>query len=41
MAHAAVLPFVLCWWSKRRLLSLQRESITAIPVHTVRRPWIR
>jgi hypothetical protein len=27
--------------SKRRLLSIQRESITAIPVYTVRRPWAR
>lgn len=31
----------LRWLSKRRLLSLQRESITAIPVYTVRRPWVR
>lgn len=29
----------LRWLSKRRLLSLSRESITAIPVYTVRRPW--
>ena len=27
--------------SKRRLLSIQRESITAIPVYAVRRPWAR
>ena len=27
--------------AKRRLLSIQRESITAIPVYTVRRPWVR
>ena len=27
--------------SKRRLISVQRESITAIPVYTVRRPWVR
>ena len=27
--------------SRRRLLSIQRESITAIPVYTVRRPWVR
>ena len=27
--------------SKRRLLSVQRESITAIPVYAVRRPWAR
>ena len=31
----------LRWLAKRKLLSLQRESITAIPVYTVRRPWIR
>lgn len=31
----------LGWLSKRRLLSLHRESITAIPVYTVRRPWKR
>jgi hypothetical protein len=29
------------WLSKRRLLSLQRASITAVPVYTVRRPWVR
>ena len=27
--------------SRRRLLSIQRESITAIPVYAVRRPWVR
>jgi hypothetical protein len=27
--------------SKRRLVSIQRESITAIPVYAVRRPWAR
>ena|SRR2546423_2988506 len=27
--------------AKRKLISIQRESITAIPVYTVRRPWIR
>ena len=27
--------------AKRRLLSIQRESITSIPVYTVRRPWVR
>lgn len=27
--------------SKRRLVSIQRESITAIPVYSVRRPWAR
>lgn len=27
--------------ARRRLLSIQRESITAIPVYSVRRPWAR
>ena len=27
--------------SRRRLLSIQRAGITAIPVYTVRRPWMR
>jgi hypothetical protein len=27
--------------SKRRLLSIQRESITAIPIYEVLRPWVR
>jgi hypothetical protein len=27
--------------AKRRLLSIQREGITAIPVYGVRRPWVR
>ena len=31
----------LRWLSKRRLLSLTRESITAVPVYAVKRPWIR
>ena len=31
----------LRWLSKRRLVSLQRESITAIPIYTLRRPWAR
>jgi transcription initiation factor IIE alpha subunit len=31
----------LRWLSKRRLLSIQRAGITAIPVYTVRRPWLR
>lgn len=26
---------------KRRLLHVQRESVTAVPVYTVRRPWVR
>jgi DNA-binding GntR family transcriptional regulator len=29
----------LRWLSRRRLISIQRESITAIPVYTVRQPW--
>jgi len=31
----------LRWLSRRRLLAMQREGITAIPVYTVRRPWAR
>jgi hypothetical protein len=31
----------LRWLSKRRLISIQREGITAIPVYTVKRPWVR
>jgi len=31
----------LRWLSKRRLLSIQRAGITAIPVYTVKRPWMR
>ena len=31
----------LRWLSKRRLISIQRDSITAIPVYTVKRPWTR
>ncbi len=27
--------------SRRRLLSVQRASITAIPIYSIRRPWIR
>ena len=27
--------------AKRRLLSIQRASITAVPVYTVKRPWVR
>jgi len=30
----------LRWLSKRRLLSIQRAGITAIPVYTVKRPWL-
>jgi hypothetical protein len=31
----------LQWLSKRRLISIQRASITAVPVYTVKRPWAR
>ena len=31
----------LRWLSKRRLLSVQRAGITAIPVYTITRPWVR
>ncbi|MEP6835493.1 MAG: helix-turn-helix domain-containing protein [Gemmatimonas sp.] len=27
--------------AKRRLLGVQRESVTAVPVYTIRRPWVR
>jgi DNA-binding transcriptional ArsR family regulator len=27
--------------AKRRLVVIEREGITAIPVYTVRRPWVR
>lgn len=31
----------LSWLVKRRLITVARESITAIPVYTVLRPWRR
>lgn len=31
----------LRWLAKRRLISIQREGITAIPVYGVLRPWVR
>lgn len=31
----------LRWLNRRKLLSIQRESITAIPVYTVKRQWAR
>lgn len=31
----------LSWLSRRRLISVQRASITAVPVYTVRRPWAK
>ena len=27
--------------AKRRLLTVERETITSVPVYTVRRPWMR
>lgn len=31
----------VAWLAKRKLVSLSRESITAVPVYTVLRPWRR
>jgi DNA-binding GntR family transcriptional regulator len=31
----------LGWLVKRKLVGIERESITAIPVYTVMRPWKR
>ena len=31
----------LGWLAKRRLLTVTRESITAVPVYAVQRPWRR
>lgn len=31
----------IAWLAKRKLISVARESITAIPVYTVMRPWTR
>jgi Helix-turn-helix domain len=31
----------LAWLAKRKLIAVARESITAIPVYTVMRPWKR
>ena len=31
----------LSWLSKRKLVKVARESITAVPVYTVLRPWRR
>jgi hypothetical protein len=31
----------LSWLSRRKLISVERESITAVPVYTVLRPWRR
>jgi hypothetical protein len=31
----------LSWLAKRKLITVQRESITAVPIYTVLRPWRR
>ena len=31
----------IAWLAKRKLLTVTRESITAIPVYTIMRPWRR
>ena len=31
----------VAWLAKRKLIAVERESITAIPVYTVMRPWRR
>jgi hypothetical protein len=31
----------LVWLMKRKLIGVQRQSITAIPIYTVLRPWRR
>ena len=31
----------LSWLAKRKLISVARQSITAVPVYTVLRPWRR
>lgn len=31
----------IAWLEKRKLIGVARESITAIPVYTVMRPWRR
>ena len=31
----------ISWLAKRKLIGVARESITAIPVYTVMRPWRR
>ena len=31
----------IAWLAKRKLVTVARESITAIPVYTVMRPWRR
>ena len=34
-------PSALSWLVKRKLIAVARASITAIPVYTVNRPWLR
>ena len=31
----------ISWLAKRKLIGVERESITAVPVYTVLRPWRR
>jgi Mn-dependent DtxR family transcriptional regulator len=31
----------LAWLARRKLITVSRESITAVPVYTVLRPWCR
>ncbi|MEO8029648.1 MAG: helix-turn-helix domain-containing protein [Gemmatimonadota bacterium] len=31
----------LTWLVRRKLVSVQRAGITAVPVYTVKRPWLR
>jgi hypothetical protein len=31
----------ISWLARRRLIAVERESLTAIPVYTVMRPWKR
>jgi len=31
----------LSWLARRKLIAVQRAGITAVPVYSVRRPWVR
>lgn len=31
----------IAWLAKRKLIAVERKSITAVPVYTVLRPWVR
>jgi len=31
----------LSWLVRRKLIAVQRAGITAVPVYTVKRPWVR